>query len=333
VVEAASTFAIMGSGHSTTDTPYTSPGEERFSKLPETGEGRKIVGSVTGVQAFGISEDRAAIAQSGKSAVNHKHISRQAPTHAQAAQVLQISDPYLSAIQDTNVRPPNHSFPSNQPVLHDFSTQTSHANSTDLGSTLNKQSGHSITTRHINVVAPRACLDNVAILETPSKDAATGSDKHSTPPGVVCSERIPNTPNTGLLRIRPPTTSTIYGGEHEQTGAFVRLYLGNPIMSYTTPYSHVMPSQSATRMSNVATSFPKPQEPIDDVWTAGARHYIVSTRLTRQLAEINELTIDHRKKFRKLRIIFDEKMRQSDEWYRREQKSEEQIKRLAQENE
>ncbi|KAG9235065.1 hypothetical protein BJ875DRAFT_283807 [Amylocarpus encephaloides] len=40
-----------------------------------------------------------------------------------------------------------------------------------------------------------------------------------------------------------------------------------------------------------------------------------------------------KKKFRKMRIAFDDKMRHSDDWYRREQKAEEQIKRLAQENE
>ncbi|KAF4633049.1 hypothetical protein G7Y89_g5073 [Cudoniella acicularis] len=39
-----------------------------------------------------------------------------------------------------------------------------------------------------------------------------------------------------------------------------------------------------------------------------------------------------KKKFRKMRIKFDEKMRQSNDWYIREQKAEEQLKRLAIEN-
>jgi hypothetical protein len=113
-----------------------------------------------------------------------------------------------------------------------------------------------------------------------------------------------NVPNTGMLRSSAPSSATT--SQQSRPSNIFAIY-----------------HQQLALLEN-RDSIP---------WAARVRHTLIDQRLAAQFSAVDRLIGDSRKKFRKLRVIFDEKMRQSDEWYKREQKCEEQIKRLAQENE
>jgi hypothetical protein len=323
--EPAPTFAIMGSEYSLVKAyaPHlsTSPGREHeISRLQRPAEAWGTIEETPLV--FDAAEDPAllsAVAQSPISQTSHQYIVARPSTYSQTMPAFLRANP--ACTDGASSHSQHHVNPSS----------TARRNSTERLSMPGKQDCHSTPATRTVEVTSVDNLENATVVETPKRNLANSSKKQSTRPSTISSRPVSNTPNKRAMRATSPPVYTMLG--EEPLSSFARHCLGSPSISYTTPYSHIRTSLGATQSSTVGLPAIKTQEPIANVWAARVRTMLLSGSLSRQYAEMDELTPDPRKKFRKLRIVFDEKMRQSDEWYRREQKSEEQIKRLAQENE
>jgi hypothetical protein len=356
--------AIMGSGQSiNTDAPYelcTSSGEEPSWTKLESGMDRRIGGIMARPQAVGSTENRSAIAQSEEEpTVSHQHASQQTSASSKATRALAIPELCESARTSITANAFSYSCPPHPPVPQTLGGHTSNRSPTKLHSTINQnrplstdyelclrqpvlhtfdvQPSHRSPPLNRLSIGLQASPDNAAVLENGSQKKGSVnigrgiSSRDSELPHAV------NSPNVGILRAEPLSRPRCDGELQQQLPlkklvleGYLDYYLENPNVSYITRYSHALPTMDEIWMLNDPVSVSEACALVEKVGFANARRLIVEKRMGRQIAEIDKLT-DPRKKFRKLRIIFDEKMRESDQWYRREQKCEEQIKRLAQE--
>jgi hypothetical protein len=348
----------MGSGQSiNTDTPYTSctsSGEEPARTKSEEGKGRRIGASTARTQASANTEHRSVIAPSREPAAHHQHDDQQIFASSKTTRALRIPQIYQLPCPRIIAHSASYPNPPHLPVLGALGDQTNNRSSAKLYSTMNQNSplytsyepprgqsvSHTVEVQPGNWSSPfdgpstglEAISENASRMENGNQDMRAANMGRGISSKDFAYLYASNTPNVGILRASPFSHEECDSKlKHPLPLTKPRLdYLEKPSVSFTTPFSHARPTIHEIWTLSDPISVSEAFALVEKHGFASARRMIVEKRMNKQIAETDELT-DPRKKFRKLRIIFDEKMSESDQWYGRERKCEALIKRLAQE--